>query len=101
MSIEPTKLPKAPTFLGAILYVMAGIVLLGAGLGLLLIRPPAYYPYAVWEAIGIVYFVLGAIVLGLAYRRFRRFISYLDKIQQIEAENNLIHETETLAEKRP
>lgn len=81
MSAEPAKLPKPPTFLGGILYIFAGIVITGAGAGMTVIllsgRLPFYYPGAVWQTIAVAYLVLGAVVLGLGYRRMKRFFHTL------------------------
>ena len=114
--IQTLKQPKAPTFLGAIIYLFAGIILTVAGVGLSILGAPSYYPGAVWYTIAIVYTVLGGIVLGLGYRRLKRFFRYIEPDTEsgetAEAEHYKDNEKnavafnkewygETLAEKRP
>src|SRR5437773_2663335 len=113
-TIETSKLPKAPTFLGAFLYIFAGMLLLGTGIGMTLIGPPSYYPGAVWQLIIVLYTVVGAIIMGLGYNKFRRFFRYVDSQKYPDtgesgetydkeqwSDSDIDSGEETLAEKRP
>ena len=105
MEQSPIKLQKPPSFLGAIIYIFAGIIITAAGIGMTIINVtgevPYYYPGAVWQTIGIVYMVLGGIVLGLSYKRMKRFLSQFKDTGETGEAAEAEHFTETLAEKRP
>lgn len=74
----PSPAKRTPSFTGAFITLIAGIVFIAAGLGLaVIVTPPSYYPIAVWRTIGLVYLTLGAITIGFAYRGFRRFFNSL------------------------
>src|SRR5437867_13058733 len=77
-TIETSKLPRAPTFLGAMLYIFAGMLFGGTGIGMTLIGPPSYYPGAVWNLIIVLYFTIAGVILGLGARRLHRYLYYLE-----------------------
>src|SRR5436189_5989582 len=106
MENQQVKPPRAPTFLGAFLYIFAGMLFLGVGVGMRIIGAPIYYPGAVWALVNISYITVGAIILGLGYRNLRRFLRYVDSQRYLDSEelsdNTIdIGNEETLAEKRP
>src|SRR5437773_694770 len=113
-TLETSKLPKAPTFLGAILIIFGGIILLAAGIGMRIIGAPSYYPPAQWLLFVVLYIVIGAIGLGFGYRRLRQFYRYLDSQRYPDtgesgetydkeqwSDSDIDSGEETLAEKRP
>src|SRR5437773_11765539 len=77
-TIETSKLPKAPTFLGAMLYIFSGMLFGGTGIGMTLIGPPSYYPGAVWNLVIVLYFTIAGIILGLGARKLRQYLNYLE-----------------------